>query len=106
MTLHTPEQNPSMAAQESNHRLADVLIILQNRPTALQHLTIPSVNSKFDLFEDCFHTMIKIPQETSEQNLTVFIHFSAEEIYQLFETSTRLINELSRTYQSFSGANT
>ena len=57
-------------------RLADVLTIMQNRPTA-QQLTIRPVNpntmtfdgksEKFELFEDLFHTMIKMQPEMSEQ---------------------------------------
>ena len=61
-TLPAPEQDPI-------NRLADVLTSMQNCPTA-QQLTIRPVNSntmtfdgkseKFELFEDLFHTMIKI----------------------------------------------
>ena len=57
-------------------RLADVLTTMQNRPTA-QQLTIRPVNSntmtfdgkseKFELFEDLFHTMIKMQPEMTEQ---------------------------------------
>ena len=57
-------------------RLADVLTNMQNRPTA-QQLTIRPVNSntmtvdgkseKFELFEDLFHTMIKMQPEMTEQ---------------------------------------
>ena len=56
-------------------RLADVLTNMQNRPTA-QQLTIRPVNSntmtfdgkseKFELFEDLFHTMIKMQPEITE----------------------------------------
>ena len=58
------------------NRLADVLASMQNRPSA-QQLTIRPVNSntmtfdgkseKFELFEDLFHTMIKMQPEMSEQ---------------------------------------
>ena len=57
-------------------RLADVLTTMQNRPTA-QQLTTRPVNSntmtfdgkseKFELFEDLFHTMIKMQPEMTEQ---------------------------------------
>ena len=57
-------------------RMADVLTNLQNRPTA-QQLTIRPVNfntmtfdgksEKFELFEDLFHTMIKMQPEMTEQ---------------------------------------
>ena len=57
-------------------RLADVLTNMQSRPTA-QQLTIRPVNSntmtfdgkseKFELFEDLFHTMIKMQPKMTEQ---------------------------------------
>ena len=57
-------------------RMADVLTTMQNRPTA-QQLTMRPVNSntmtfdgksdKFQLFEDLFHTMIKMQPEMTEQ---------------------------------------
>ena len=67
-TVQAPELDPI-------NRLADVLTSMQNRPTA-QQLTIRPVNSntmtfdgkskKFELFEDLFHTMIKMQPEMSE----------------------------------------
>ena len=58
------------------NRLADVLTSMQNRPTD-QQLTIRPVNSntmtfdgmseKFELFEDLFHTMIKMQPKMSDQ---------------------------------------
>ena len=73
-----PAQKPTATAADSDpiNKLADVLISMQNRPTA-QQLTIQPVNSntmtfdgkseKFELFEDLFLTMIKMQPETSEQ---------------------------------------
>ena len=68
-TLQAPELDPI-------NRLADVLTSMQNHPTA-QQVTIRPVNSntmsfdgkseKFELFEDLFHTMIKMQPEMSEQ---------------------------------------
>ena len=68
-TVPAPEQDPI-------NILADVLTNMQNRPTA-QQITIRPVNSntmpfdgkseKFELFEDLFHTMIKMQPERSEQ---------------------------------------
>ena len=68
-TVPAPEQHPV-------NRLADVLTSMQNRTTA-QQLTIRPVNSnrmtfdgkseKFELFEDLFHTMIKMQPDMSEQ---------------------------------------
>ena len=68
-TVQAPELDPI-------NWLADVLTSMQNRPTA-QQLTIRPVNSntmtfngkseKFELFEDLFHTTIKLQPEMSEQ---------------------------------------
>ena len=68
-TITVPEQDPI-------NRLADILTSMQNRPTA-QQLTIRPVNSntmtfdgkseKFELFENLFHTMIKMQPGMSEQ---------------------------------------
>ena len=67
-TVQAPELDPI-------NRLADVLTNIQNLPSA-QQLTIRPVNSntmtfdgkseKFELFEDLFHTMIKMQPEMSE----------------------------------------
>ena len=74
----TPAQERITTAADSDPitRLADVLTTMQNRPTA-QQLTIRPVNSntmtfdgkseKFELFEDLFHTMIKMQPEMTEQ---------------------------------------
>ena len=68
-----PAQKRTAPSVESDpiNRLADVLTSMQNRPTA-QELTIRPVNfdgksEKFELFEDLFHTMIKLQPEMSEQ---------------------------------------
>ena len=75
-TVPAPEQDPPMAAPDPIHSLADVLTSLQNRPSAQQQLTSQPANSntmtsdreneKFRLFEDLFHTMIKMQPEMSE----------------------------------------
>ena len=69
-TLAATEQTPLVAVPDTINRLADVLTIFQNRPTAQQQFTIRRVNSNtmtfdgkkeiFELFEDLFHTMIKM----------------------------------------------
>ena len=75
-TIPAQERNAPAAQTDPITRLADVLTTMQNRPTA-QQLTIRPVNSntmtfdgkseKFELFEDLFHTMIKMQPETTEQ---------------------------------------
>ena len=75
-TIPAQERNAPAALTDPITRLADVLTTIQNRPTA-QQLTIRPVNSntmtfdgkseKFELFEDLFHTMIKMQPEMTEQ---------------------------------------
>ena len=75
-TVPAPEQDPI-------NRLADVLTSMQDRPTA-QQLTFCPVNSntmtfdgkseKFELFEDLFHTMIKMQPDLYEQMKINYFH--------------------------------
>ena len=75
-TIPAQERPAPVAESDPITRLADVLTSMQNRPTA-QQLTIRPVNSntmtfdgkseKFELFEDLFHTMIKMQPEMTEQ---------------------------------------
>ena len=75
-TIPAHERIATAADPDPITRLADVLTTMQNRPTA-QQLTIRSVNSntmtfdgkseKFELFEDLFHSMIKMQPEMTEQ---------------------------------------
>ena len=75
-TIPAHERIATAADSDPITRLADVLTTMQNRPTA-QQLTIRPVNSntmtfdgkseKFELFEDLFHTMIKMQPEMTEQ---------------------------------------
>ena len=75
-TIPAQENTAPAIDLDQNNRLADVLISMQNRPTA-QQLTIRPFNSNtitfdgrsetFELFGDLFHTMIKMQPEISEQ---------------------------------------
>ena len=75
-TIPAHERTATAADLDPITRLADVLTTMQNRPTA-QQLTIRPVNSNtmtfdgksenFELFEDLFHTMIKMQPEMTEQ---------------------------------------
>ena len=75
-TIPAQERPATVAEPDPITRLADVLTNMQNRPAA-QQLTIRPVNSntmtfdgkseKFELFEDLFHTMIKMQPEMTEQ---------------------------------------
>ena len=82
-TIPAQERPAPVAESDPITRLADVLTNMQNRPTA-QQLTIRPVNSntmtfdgkseKFELFEDLFHTMIKMQPEMTEQMKITHFH--------------------------------
>ena len=91
-----PAQERIATATDSDPitRLADVLTTMQNRPTA-QQLTIRPVNSntmtfdgkseKFELFEDLFHTMIKMqPEMTEQMKINHFHSFLRKNALQTF----------------------
>ena len=83
MTIPAHERIATAADPDPITRLADVLTTMQNRLTA-QQLTIRPVNSntmtfdgkseKFELFEDLFHTMIKMQPEMTEQMKSNHFH--------------------------------
>ena len=93
-TVEAPELDPI-------NRLADVLTSMQNHPTA-QQLTIRPVNSntmtfdgkseKFELFEDLFHTTIKMQPEMTEQLEINHFHSLRKNALQTF----RNINSTNR----------
>ena len=82
-TIPAHERIATAADPDPITRLADVLTTMQNRPTA-QQLTIRPVNSntmtfdskseKFELFEDLFHTTIKMQPEMTEQMKITHFH--------------------------------
>ena len=82
-TIPAHERTATAADSDPITRLADVLTTMQIRPTARQ-LTICPVNSntmtfdgkseKFELFEDLFHTMIKMQPEMTEQMKINHLH--------------------------------
>ena len=67
-TLQVAEPVSTEQPQDPINRLADVLVNLQNKP---QTMTIPMTfdgkTEKFELFEDLFHTMIKMQPAMTEQ---------------------------------------
>ena len=82
-TIPAQERIATAVDPDPISRLADVLTNMQNRLTA-QQLTIRPVNSitmtfdgkseKFELFEDLFHTMIKMQPDMTEQMKTNPFH--------------------------------
>ena len=82
-TIPAQERVTPIAEQDPINRLADVLTSMQNWPTA-QQLTFRPVNSstltfdgkgkKFELYDDLFHTMIKLQPLISEQMKSNHFH--------------------------------
>ena len=101
-TIPAHERIATAADPDPITRLADVLTTMQNRPTA-QQLTIRPINSntmtfdgkseKFELFEDLFHTMIKMqPEETEQMKINHFHSLLSKNALQTF----RNINSTNR----------
>ena len=73
-TLPAPEPDVPATPQDPLNRLADVLVNLQNKPPTMTirpvqttPLTYDGKSEKFELFEDLFHTMIKMQPAMTEQ---------------------------------------
>ena len=73
-TLPAPEPEVPAAPQDPLNRLADVLVNLQNKPQTMTirpvqttPMTFDGKGEKFELFEDLFHTMIKMQPAMTEQ---------------------------------------
>ena len=101
-TIPAHERITAAADPDPITRLADVLTTMQNRPTA-QQLTIRPVNyntmtfvaksEKFELFEDLFHTMIKMqPEMTEQMKINHFLSLLRKNALQTF----RNINSTNR----------
>ena len=73
-TLPAPELYVPETPQDPLNRLVDVLINLQNKPQSMTIrpvqttlMTFDGKSEKFELFEDLFHTMIKMQPAVTEQ---------------------------------------
>ena len=73
-TLPAPDPEVPESTQDPLNRLADVLVNLQNkphtmtiRPVQTTPMTFDGKSEKFELFEDLFHTMIKMQPAMTEQ---------------------------------------
>ena len=75
-TIQAEQSLEAPAPQDPINRLADVLVNLQNksntqpltlRPVNTATMTFDGKSEKFELFEDLFHTMIKMQPDMSEQ---------------------------------------
>ena len=73
-TLPAPDSEVPEPQQDPFNRLADVLVNLQNKPQTMTirpvqttPMTFDGKSEKFELFEDLFHTMIKMQPAMTEQ---------------------------------------
>ena len=73
-TLPDPEPEVPATPQDPLNRLADVQVNLQNKPQTMTirpvqttPMTFDGKSEKFELFEDLFHTMIKMQPAMTEQ---------------------------------------
>ena len=73
-TLPVAEPVTAQLSQDPINRLADVLVNLQNKPQSMtirpvttNPMTFDGKTEKFELFEDLFHTMIKMQPAMTEQ---------------------------------------
>ena len=73
-TLPAPDPEVPQTPQDPLNRLADVLVNLQNKPQTMTirpvqttPMTFDGKSEKFELFEDLFHTMIKMQPAMTEQ---------------------------------------
>ena len=72
-TLPAPEPEVPEPPQDPFNRLADVLVNLQNKPQSMTirpvqtTMTFDWKSEEFELFEDLFHTMIKMQPAITEQ---------------------------------------
>ena len=93
-TIPAREKTATATDPDPISRPADVLTNMQNRPTA-QQLTRRPVNSntmtvdgkseKFELFEDLFHTMIKmLPEMTEQMKINHFHSLLRKNAFQTF----------------------
>ena len=107
-TIPAQERIATAVEHDPISRLADVFTNMQSRPTA-QNLTIRTVNSntmsfngkteKFELFEDLFHTMIKMqPEMTEQMKINHFHSLLQKTLCRRLETSAQPTDKLLKTY--------
>ena len=98
-TLPITEPVPAEQPLDPINRLADVLVNLQNKPQSMtirpvttNPMTFDGKTEKFELFEDLFHTMIKMQPAMTEQMKNLFHSLLRKGALQIF----RNINSINR----------
>ena len=111
-----PETTTPTTSSDPINRLAEVLVGMNNRPSAqtlmvrpvsTTTLTFDGKSKKFELFEDLFHTMIKLQPDTTEtMKYNIFIHCYEKMRYKPSATLTQQTGKLWRTYWQYFVGNT
>ena len=91
-TLPVPEPEVPETPQDPNNRLAEQLVILQNktqsmtiRPVTTTPMTFDGESEKFEQFKDLFHTMIKMqPAMTQQMKINRFHSLLRKGALQIF----------------------
>ena len=112
-TLPAPGPEVPETPLDPLNRLADVFVNLQNKPQSITirpvqttPMTFDGKSKKFELFEDSFHTMIKMKPAMTEQMKAIFIHCYKRGHYRHSGTYIPSTVRLQRTYWSYSGEST
>ena len=94
MDTNLPDPKPEVpqTPQDPINRLADVLVNLQNKPHSMTirsvtttPMTFDGKSEKFELFEDLFHTMIKMqPVMTEQMKINHFLSLLQKGALQTF----------------------
>ena len=111
-----PETTTPNTSSDPINRLAEVLVGMNNRssvqtlmvrPVSTTTLTFDGKSEKFELFEDLFHTMIKMqPDMTETMKKIIFIFCYERTLYKLFVTSIRQTGKPWKTSWQYFAENT
>ena len=101
-TLPAPVQEDPETPQDPLNRLADVLVNLQNKPQTMTirpvqttPMTFDGKSEKFELFEDLFHTMIKMqPTMTEQMKINHFHSLLRKGALQTFRNINPIIRQM------------
>ena len=115
-TPQVPEATSPTTSFDPLHRLSEVLVGMNNRPSAqtlmvrpvsTTTLTFNGKSEKFELFEDLFHTMTKMqPDMTQTMKMDHFYSCCAKTRYKLSVTSIRQTGRPRKTYWQYFVRNT
>ena len=115
-TPQFPETTTPTTPSDTIYRRAEVLVGMNNRPSAqtlmvrpvsTPTLTFDSKSEKFELFEDLFHTMIKMqPDMTETMKINHFLSSLRKNALQISVTLTRQTGRHWKTFWPYFAGNT